>query len=463
MISESKRRGESYPVLFETDVLVIGGGPAGVAAAVSAARAGARTALIERWPILGGMGTGALVNIWHTSDKEKEVIFGLTRELIERLKGYGGIRQLPDFPRHHETYGFSSEWLKLVCEDVIREARVRCLCYTPCVDALVDDGRIEAAIVGTKQGLRQVRASIFIDASGDGDLAAYAGARFTVGRASDGRCQGMSLVTRFNGVDLSDAKGMRRAAFEVKDKLEKMVADGSAPPCQWIYFGNDINYPWAGSGCCCTAANPLDNEDLTRAGMEAREKLPFLLEFYRENHLGCERIGLEQTGFGLGIRESRHVAGLYEFTENDIYGLSSFSDAVGHGFWMVDIHDPMGTGTTTWSDPKNHLAPGTSYQIPYRILVSADLENLFLAGRCASATHAGMAGLRLQSHCHVMGQAVGTAATMALDGGIAPRDVDAPRLQRKLRDAGVYIDEQRVAEAREREETRACAAAALAD
>ena len=117
---------------------------------------------------------------------------------------------------------------------------------------------------------------------------------------------------------------------------------------------------------------------------------------------------------------------------------------MGHGFWMVDIHDPAGSGHTTWYDKKTHPKPGTTSQIPYRILVAADVDNLLIAGRCASATHEGMAGLRVQSHCHIMGQAAGTAAAMSLSAGVRPADVAVAGLQKRLIDAGVFIDLGRV-------------------
>jgi hypothetical protein len=290
--------------------------------------------------------------------------------------------------------------------------------------------------------LRQIRADRFIDASGDGDLAAYAGAKFTVGRESDGRVQGMTLVAGLSGFDTSDPEALEAGRKVAVERLREMAQRGEAPAIGGEHFAS--NHHWSRTLALCVGGDSLDNEDLTRATMDARAKLPWFIKFLRDNHAGCEHLELEQTGASLGIREGRHVEGLYRFDEADILECRSFRDAVGHGFWMVDVHDPKGSGDTTWLDQKRHLEPGTSYQIPYRILVQSDYDNLLLAGRCASATHYGMAGLRLQTHCHVMGQAAGVAAAMSLDASVSPKDISTEQLQIHLRTAGVWIDDKRV-------------------
>ncbi|NLF07491.1 MAG: FAD-dependent oxidoreductase [Pirellulaceae bacterium] len=448
-VASEKRRTSSavlsnLPVLFETDVLVVGGGAGGICAAVAAARAGAKTTLIERWPILGGLATMGRVNMWHTSDRKREVIFGLTREMVERLKSYDGIQQLQDFPNKHETYIFSPEWLAIVHDDLVREAKIRTLCYTQCVGAIIADRNIEAAVIATPTGLKQVRAKRFIDASGDGSLGFFAGCRTDVGRKSDGKTQGMSQLMSFEGLDRSHEKEIVEAIGPMRKRMAQLRDEGKLPAFGPHWFVGDFIWRWPGTLLACTSGDSLDGEDLTRAAMEARAKIPEFLRFFREEWPGCEKLDLNRLAPALGVRESRRVRGLYQFTGDDVRELRSFPDAVGQGFWMVDIHDPKGSGKTTWSDKGIHPEPGTTYQIPYRILVAADADNLLLAGRCASATHEGMAGLRVQTHCHVMGQAAGTAAALSLQADVRPADLEVADLQKRLIDAGVSIDLERV-------------------
>lgn len=431
------------PVLFETDVLVVGGGPAGMCAAIAARRGGASVAIVERWAMLGGLATMGHVTMWHTSDRQREVIFGLTQELVKRLTAYDGIQVLPSFPRAHETYLFHPDWLAIVYDDLVRELGIRTLCYTPCVGAVAAGREIEVVVVATKLGLRLIRAKRFVDASGDGDLGHFAGCRTVVGRESDGKTQGMTLVMSFDGLDPARRQEIEAAGGPMKKRMEELRDRGELPSFGPHWFGGNFVWRWPHTLIACTSGNPLDGEDLTRATMAARAKAPAFLRFFRENWPGCENLQLDTVAPALGVRESRRVKGLYTFTAADVIERHGFPDAVGHGFWMVDVHDPSGSGYTTWYDKKDHPKPGTTYQIPYRMLVAADIDNLFIAGRCASATHEGMAGLRVQSHCHVMGQAAGTAAAMSLDAGVPPAKVDVAQLQKRLLDAGVMIDMDR--------------------
>jgi len=447
--AEPKRKAAAGepPVLLETDVLVVGGGAAGTCAAINAARAGARVALVDRWGMLGGLATMGGVNTWHTSHLEGEYGFGLTQEFIGRLKTYDGIDRHPNFPRVHGTYSVSPYMLQVVYDDLMREHEIRTLCYTPCVDVLVDGGTIRGVVVSTKLGLRTVLASRFVDATGSGDVGHFAGCPTVVGRESDGKVQGMTLVTMWGGLEESRREEVVRNHAAVDKLMRQMIADGRFPPAGAFHFGTNYIWRWRCSLDAIAAGDPLDPEDLTRATMEARAKVPKLLKFFRENYPGLENLELDFMGGMLGIRESRRVLGQYVFDAPDVLSRRDFCDAIGHGFWMIDIHDPEGSGYTTWRDKDIHLKPGETYQIPYRMLVAREVDNLLVAGRCASATHQGMAALRIQTHCHLMGQAAGFAAAMSLDEGISPARIDVTRLQEKLRDSGVFIDADRVEQA----------------
>ncbi len=432
------------PVLLEADVVVVGGGAAGVCAAISAARAGARVVLVERWPMLGGLGTMGGVNTWHTSNLKEELGFGLTQEFIEALKRYDGVDRHPRFPHVHGTYSFSPYWLQLVLDEFVRRHKVRTLCYTTLVDAVVRGGSIEGVVVATKRGLRTIRGARFIDASGSGDLGFAAGCPTVVGRPSDSKVQGMTMVTMWDDLDPSRRDEIVRAHREIAELASEKIAAGELPPMGPFSFGLNFQWRWRCSLSAIATGDPLEEEDLTRATMEARANVHRIRTFYREHYPGLEDLRLDFMGSTLGVRESRRVLGQYVFDADDVLERRSFSDAIGHGFWMIDIHDPGGTGHTTWSDRSRHLQPGETYQIPYRMLLARGVDNLLLAGRCASATHQGMAALRIQTHCHLMGQAAGYAAAMSLAQNASVAEVDVGRLQRRLIDGGVHLDRRRV-------------------
>jgi hypothetical protein len=189
------------------------------------------------------------------------------------------------------------------------------------------------------------------------------------------------------------------------------------------------------------AGDPLDEEILTRQNIQAHEAVVAYLDFWRENIPGMREAEIEQTGFALGVRESRRIRGLKTLTAEMVLGAHKQSDAIGHGVWMIDIHDPKGSGYTTYTDRSAHtmLPEGASYHIPLGMCLNPVYPNLAVVGRCASSTHEAHASVRVQTHCMVMGQGVGTAAAMALHSGAALSEVELPRLQQTLLADGVYL------------------------
>jgi glycine/D-amino acid oxidase-like deaminating enzyme len=432
---------QEVPVLAEADVLVCGGGTAGITAAASAARHGASVVLIERWPCLGGMATAALVNGWHRSDREKMVIFGLVEEAAERARKHAWIRQDPGYPRVHETHWFDPEGMKIVYQDMLDESGVRTFCYTAAGEPIVEAGRIQGVLVDTKRGRRAIRARIVIDATGDGDIAAKAGVPFDFGRPADGLVQGMTLMYRVCGID--EAKV--RALGPEKDKAlmaEMRAASqrGELPPFN-PGFGLGQARNRSIPNMCSVAGNPLDEEELSRLTAKARRQVVAYWDWLRNRAPGLEQVEIEQTGFSLGIRESRRIRGLKTLDRAMVLGAVKQPDAIGHGVWMIDIHDPKGTGYTTWSDRnKQTMVPrGESYHIPLGMCLNRSIANLAVVGRCASSTHEGHSSVRVQTHCMVMGQGVGMAAALALHAGVAMKDVDIAALQAALRKDGVYL------------------------
>lgn len=430
------------PVLATCDVLVCGGGAAGVTAAVAAARHGAEVILIERWPRVGGMATCALVNIWHRSDREKLVILGLAEESVQRADAGGWLTRYPDAPQdRHETEHFDPEGMTLVWHRMLDEAGVRVLCYTAVGEPILEDGRIRGVLCDTKRGQRAVLGKVVIDATGDGDIAAKAGCPFEFGRPEDGRVQGMTMMYRPCGIDEE-----RRAAIPPEEceaihaEMRALIEAGELPPSETAY---PCNY----SNRCIpnmtpVAGDTLDEEELTRLTWRGRENVFAFLEWWRERVPGYENAAIEQTGFSLGIRESRRVHGRKTLDAVMVLGAVKQPDAIGHGQWMIDIHDPLGSGYTTWlgRDDTNMVPTGDSYHIPLGMCLNETLPNLAVVGRCASSTHEGHSSVRVQSHCMVMGEGVGTLAALALDAGTDLADYPVRDLQRTLKDDGVYLE-----------------------
>lgn len=431
------------PVLAEADVLVCGGGTAGIAAAYCAAKHGAKVVLVERWPSLGGMATNALVNIWHTSDRKKQVIFGFVQEAIDR--GGKFVRRLPAYPTRYETHDFNCEGMKVVFDRMLRDLGVRVFCDLKAVEPIVEEDRIRGVLVDTKTGRKALLGRIVIDATGDGDVAANAGLPFDYGRQEDGRVQGMTMMFELRGaVPSGKNQELREAARRVLQNMRDLRDQGKFPQFNdshaQHYLVNGANGLY---NLCPASGSAIDEEELTRLSADAREDVYQYLELWHKELPHFAQAEIVQMGHGIGVRESRRVRGIKTLDAQMVISAAKQPDAIGHGFWMIDIHDPTGSGYTTHSDhkPGMWLEPGQSYHIPLGICLNQQVPNLAVVGRCASTTHEGLASVRLQSHCMVMGQGVGTCAALALASGIDLAQVDIRKLQDTLRKDGVYLED----------------------
>ena len=434
---------QNVPVLAEADVLVCGGGPAGIAAACSAARHGASVILVERWPCVGGMATAALVTCWHRSDREKMVIYGLVEEGAERALKRGWIQKDSKYPHAHETHWFDPEGMKVVFQDMLDESGVRTFCYTVAGPPILKEGRIRGVAVETKQGTRALLGKIVADATGDGDVAVKAGVPFGFGREGDGRVQGMTMMYRVCNIDEEKIRALSDdRVTELDSEMRAAMEKGEAPPYKQSFtvrYARNRSIP----NMAPVAGNPLDEEELTKLTALGRKRVYAYWDWLRDRVPGLEKVQIEQTGFSLGIRESRRIRGLKTLDKDMVLGAVKQPDAIGHGIWMIDIHDPLGTGYTTWEDRNctNMVPQGQSYHIPLGMCLNTQIPNLGVVGRCASSTHEGHSSVRVQTHCMVMGQGVGTAAAMALEAGIDMGQVDITELQKKLKADGVYLED----------------------
>ncbi len=435
------------------DVLVVGGGSAGVAAATAAARNGARTTLVERYGFLGGTSTAGLVGPFMTSYSSSgrdRIVGGILAEIVERMVALGGAvdpaktgggEAWASFivTGHAHVTPFHPEALKLAALELVTGAGVRLMLHTVFVDVIMDDtrpGRIAGLVVLTKAGLAYLPAAVVVDASGDGDVAVRAGAPFTVGRAADGKRMPATMFFRIGGVD-DDAVAAFAAAHRDRHPGEHLFeclvrearARGEFPvPNEWISMYREPEPGvWRVNTTRLHDVDGTDPEHLTRAEVDGRRQVGALFAFMRRWCPGLASAHLLQVAAQIGIRETRHIEGEYVLTRNDVVRGARFDDAIARCAYPIDIHDPTGT--------RFSLSPieADYYEIPYRALVPQGVDNLLVAGRCFSATHEAAASARVIPPVYAMGQGAGTAAAICTRQHIGPRDVSGARLRALLR------------------------------
>jgi FAD dependent oxidoreductase len=441
------------------NVLVVGGGNAGCAAAIAAARNGAKTLLVERCGFLGGTATAAMVGPWMTFHSGGDrIVGGIAQEIVERLMHKGASPgHLHDSSDYVPTITpFDPEVHKALLFEMMREAGVDLLLHAYFLSAEVSDGRVCGATFATAGGARSYKGTVVIDATADALVAASAGVPTQQGDER-GRVQPATLIFRLSHVNLEKLADYVRAHPEeirtslpvegrnaraltavagLHDLWSRARADGIVDiPRELVSFFISP-YPDEVTVNMTRVVNvdPLDPEDLTRAEVEARLQVMQLLEFFRSRVPGFEAARLAATGTQIGIRESRRIVGRYTLTRDDVLQGRHFDDAVARSAYPIDLHNPSGSGTTTF-----RLPPGASYEIPYRCLLPVNVEQLLVAGRCISTTHEALASTRLTPTVMTLGQAAGTAAALATQKAVNVGDIDAKTLREQLIADGVDL------------------------
>jgi len=409
-------------------VLVAGGGPAGLAAAVAAARQGVRTALIERYGFLGGMATAGLVNpfmSWHDSTG-RPLVAGIFQEMLDRMAALGG------YGSDRAPTAFDAEVFRLAADRMCRDAGVRLRLHTLLAGAVRRGARITSVRTESKSGPEKWKATVYIDCTGDADLAFRAGVPCDHGRAGDGLAQAMTLNFRMAGVDIErmpDRAEINRAFDEAK------AAGRLDQPRENVLFFHTLRPGVIHFNTTrVVAASGVSAEDLTAAEVEARRQAHELAAFLAAEVRGFERAYLEQSGAQIGVRESRRIRGDYALTGDDVIEARKFPDGIARSSYPIDIHNPAGSGTSIREVPA-----GDYYEIPYRCLLPVGVDNLLVAGRCVSSTHEGQASLRVMPQCFAMGEAAGVAAAMAVRLRLSPREVAAEELREALRAQGQIV------------------------
>ncbi|MBU9712717.1 FAD-dependent oxidoreductase [Evansella tamaricis] len=447
------------------DVVVAGGGPSGIMAAIAAARSGAKTMLVERYGFLGGMATNALVGPLQTFHAgEKQIAKGLGEEAIQRLKKIGGT------PGHvKDMIGFvptvtpvDVEKLKFVYQEMVEESGVHLQLHTVVTGVqLGTDSNLEALHLYNKSGHFQVEGKAFVDCTGDGDVVHYSGVPYEKGRPKDGLAQPMSMMFRMGKVDLEQVKAYMKENvddFVLADEWEdapfvavsgffKLVEKGKKDGNLKVERDRVLFFELPNEGEISVNMTRVirydatDGQALSQAEVISRRQVMEVVQFLQEYIPGFKESILINCGTQIGVRESRRIIGEYILTGEDLINGKKFEDCIALGSYPIDIHAPDG-------DELNviEMEPGTIYDIPYRSILNNKVRNLLVAGRCLSATHEALASARVTPTAMLVGQAAGTAAAMAAKAGVLPREVDIKSLQESLRKQGCYLSENEVEE-----------------
>ncbi|MBM4081952.1 MAG: FAD-dependent oxidoreductase, partial [Planctomycetes bacterium] len=344
------------PVAHEVDILVVGGGPSGVAAGFAAARMGAKTLIVEQFNCLGGVATAGghghicLYSAWSSSTR---VVGGIPFEMGRRVAdaGYGVCT--------NSSADFEVEGMKLVLEQMAEECGCKVLYYTFFCDTVVEDGAAVAAVVQNKGGRRLIRAKRIVDCTGDGDVAAHAGCPFDVGDAERGLCQPVTLMFTIGGVDWKRVCEFRKGDYKLSHVWKQAQANGDMRPWQDQIMG----WWWTPTrpdqvGCNFTHVNFINStraEDLTKATLEGRKQAYEAIQVYRKYIPGMEGCHMVSTPNTVGVRESRRIRGEYTLTRDDVMDRRPFPDSIGYGSFFIDIHSVSGPGMDgkTWRPPKD--------------------------------------------------------------------------------------------------------------
>lgn len=462
MSSGTYRLVRDVPLDDGYDVVVAGGGPGGSAAAVCAARLGAKTLLVEATGCLGGMGTSGLVaSFGPISDGKRMLVGGFMKELAETMfeRGYFGPHVVEDFlyKQLNRWVPFKPEPLKRLLDELAVAAGVEIRFFTRVIEAEAKDGRLEGVALANVEGIRFVRAKAFIDATGDAALSALAGAPCKVILKDIETVAPSTLCSLHAGIDWqhpaygSDWQGIDRVKALAKEKLQQAIAEGHfTQPDRFMPGMNRIGRTTGALNAGHVfELNGLSCRSLSEGMILGRKIAVEYTEFFRKYVPGCEHIELVTTAPLMGVRDSRRIVGEYELTIEDFEARRQFPDQVAVYNRPTDVH-PTNTSQEEYerflNDFYGHgrLKEGDSYGVPYSIIVPKASQNLWVAGRCHSSDTKVHGSIRAQSAAYMMGEAAAAAAVQAIRTGQPACDLDTEQLVKTLRERGAYLPQEKL-------------------
>lgn len=443
-ITEPERR---TPLWGEYEVVVLGGGPAGITAALAAGRRGRKTILIEGYGFLGGAGTAAGLSTFcglHAAvfGEHEQVVHGLCDDILDRLRDMDGLND-PHLSVQDriQAQAYDISAYKIAADELLGAAGVEILFHGYGVGcSMAADNEIDALFVETKSGRFAIRGKVFIDASGDGDLAAWSGVPYELGDGA-GNMLYPTTMFRINGVDHKTAGDAWKSIPKLMEEAEKTgrrfprkkpIVRPQRNPIEWRANLTQIKTPEG------KAVNGIDAREFSYGEIEGRKQCWDVFSFIKEVTPGFDDAYIVEIAPQIGIRETRRIAGEYQLSQGDILSCADFDDTIGVNGWPVEAH-VAGDVNFIFADSESR---GFN-QIPYRIIVPKKIDNLLVAGRCASMTHEGQSSARVTGSCFIMGQAAGTSADLVLANVSTPRTLEVAKLQEQLEADGAYLGRDR--------------------
>ena len=441
---------KSIPVIDEIDICVLGGSCTGVFAAVRAARLGAKVAIVEKQNCFGGVATAGLVNIWHSlydTEQRQQIIGGLTEEVIERLQKRAAVYKTPNSP--DSAYRLNTEELKIELDNLILESKVKAYLHTYYVSPYVENGELKVVIIENKSGRQAIKAKVFIDATGDGDLCYQLGLDYYQPKhvQPPTTCAKIYRCEKTRGLDFQKAISQYGKEFGLR---EDWGWNTFIPGLPNISFHAETHV---------FDVNCVDANQFAYSEMEGRRQVRAFMDLIRKYGPNESAIGLVDLPASIGIRETRHIKSQHKLTEADILHGRRFADAIANGSYRVDIHHSDCSGITFryldgTEEIISHRASGknlgrwreelqedpTFYQIPYRSIVPTDkFNNVLMCGRMIDADPGAFGAVRVMVNLNQLGEAAGVAAYLALDRCVSVGDVPIALLRENLERGGSII------------------------